>query len=72
MKPDMKCEIECVYELRNPKKGPALSIKNAAKACENICLSANKQKRIIQRERQLDQKNSRELIDDDSSNTNEK
>jgi hypothetical protein len=72
VKPDMKCEIECVYELRNPKAGQGLSIKDAAKACQNICVNANKQKRIIQRERQPDQKSLRELIDDDTSNTNEK
>jgi hypothetical protein len=72
VKPDMKCEIECVYELRNPKTGQGLSIKDAAKACQNICVNGNKQKRIIQRERQPDQKSLRELIDDDTSNTNEK
>lgn len=41
IKPDLKCEIECVGNLRNPESGQGMSIKEATKACKNICLVTN-------------------------------
>jgi len=37
IKPDLKCEIECVGKLRDPDTGPGLSISQAAKRCKDIC-----------------------------------
>ncbi|CAF1363027.1 unnamed protein product [Rotaria sordida] len=53
---DLKCEIECVDKLRNPEKGQGMSIKNAAKACKNICVTSSKkreQKNSIVQQKQL-------------------
>lgn len=35
--PGLKCEIECVGKLRKPETGDGMSIKDATKACKNIC-----------------------------------
>ena len=56
VKPDLKCEIECVYRLRNPEKGQGMSIKDASKACQKMCANSNYK---------------RELTDDEQSNSNE-
>ncbi|UJR17190.1 hypothetical protein I4U23_004085 [Adineta vaga] len=42
IKADLKCEIECVGNLRNPETGNGLSIKKATEACKNICAQAYK------------------------------
>ncbi|CAF4022043.1 unnamed protein product [Rotaria sordida] len=53
---DLKCEIECVDKFRNSKKGQGMSIKDAAKACKNICVTSSKkreQKNSIVQQKQL-------------------
>ncbi|CAF3797958.1 unnamed protein product [Rotaria sp. Silwood1] len=71
---DLKCEIECVDKLRNPQTGQGMSIRDAAKACKNICgygIKKREQKKTIaQQKEQPDQKTLRELTDDDSSSSN--
>lgn len=77
--PDLKCEIECVGRLRNPSSGQGMSIKEATKACKNICLnSSNKREQKLtvgQRSKQSNQKTLREfadyLIEQMQSNDNE-
>ncbi|CAF3291186.1 unnamed protein product [Rotaria sp. Silwood2] len=75
IKQDLKCEIECVDKLRNPKLGQGLSIKDAAKSCQNICANTSKKreqkKLIVRRKEQSHQKSLRQFIDNDNSNSNE-
>ncbi|CAF3108861.1 unnamed protein product [Rotaria sp. Silwood2] len=62
--PDLKCEIECVGKLRNPETGQGMSVKDATKACKNICASPSKKreqkKAIVQQKEQRHQKSLRE------------
>ena len=39
-----KCEITCIHSERNPAKGPGKSVKEAAKACRNICKASTKKR----------------------------
>ena len=41
IKPDLKCEIECVGKLRNPSSGQGMSIREATNACKHICGNTN-------------------------------
>lgn len=56
--PDLKCEIECVGKLRDPETGKGASIREATRACQNICA-------------QLKPKKIRSFIDSDSNGSSD-
>ncbi|CAM4777762.1 unnamed protein product [Rotaria magnacalcarata] len=66
-----KCEIECIYAQRNPKTGKGKSIKDAAKACRQVCPNTSKRrsgdKAGVQKTGKNKKLNQRQLSDDDSS-----
>jgi hypothetical protein len=72
IKPDLKCEIECVGQLRNPSSGQGMSIRDATNACKNICANTNKKREqkltFGQRNEQSHQNSLRQFIDDDDNN----
>ncbi|CAF1478625.1 unnamed protein product [Adineta steineri] len=80
IKPDLKCEIECVGNMRDPTSDQIkMSIKDATKICKNICTKTNKKREqkisFGQRKEENHEKNLREFTDDDddeNSNSNEK
>ena len=39
-----KCEIQCIYEQRNPKVGKGKTVKDAAKVCKQRCPNLNKKR----------------------------
>ncbi|CAF3376616.1 unnamed protein product [Rotaria sp. Silwood1] len=66
-----KCEIECIHTQRNPKIGKGKTIKEAAKACKQICPNPNKggrgNKKNTQRTAKGKYMSLRQFDDDDSS-----
>ncbi|CAF3405873.1 unnamed protein product [Rotaria socialis] len=66
-----KCEIECIYTQRHPQTGKGKSIKDAAKACRQMCPNTSKRrsgnKTGVQKTDKNKKFNQRQLSDDDSS-----
>ncbi|CAF1156328.1 unnamed protein product [Adineta steineri] len=75
IKPDLKCEIECVGNMRDPTSDQIkMSIKDATKICKNICTKTNQKREqkisFEQRKEENHEKNLREFTDDDDANSN--
>lgn len=66
-----KCEIQCIYQQRNPTTGKGKSVKEAAKICRKQCPNPNKRrsgtKDNIKQNTKGKEKSLRQLLEDDSN-----